>query len=102
MAWERRTRGGLYYTRSKRVGGRVVREYLGCGEGARLVADIDAARREERAAERLQRDRERAGPLAVQDALNVLGKSLEDVLSVCLEAEGYHKHRGQWRRKRRA
>jgi hypothetical protein len=28
--WERRARGGLYYTRSRKEAGRVVREYI-CG-----------------------------------------------------------------------
>lgn len=95
-------RGGLYYTRSRRVGGRVVREYVGCGEGARLLADLDAAKREARSTARLQREQERSCPLAVQNALIALGKSLKGVLSLCMEAEGYHMHRGQWRRKRRA
>ena len=42
MGWERRTRGGLYYTRSKKVRGRVVRNTsaVGC-----LAALSNAERR---------------------------------------------------------
>ncbi len=42
MAWESRQRGGRYYTRSRRVNGKVVREYLGCGKLAEIMAEFDA------------------------------------------------------------
>ena len=51
MAWEtRRGTKRRYYTRSRRVNGVVQREYLGCGELARLSAEIDTAAYESQAA----------------------------------------------------
>ncbi|MDQ3317394.1 MAG: hypothetical protein M3522_08710 [Actinomycetota bacterium] len=61
MAWERRERGGLYYTRSRREGGRVLSEYVGTGPGAEKAAALDdlerRRREEEAAAERSKRER---------------------------------------------
>jgi hypothetical protein len=43
MGWER----GYYYC-VRKVNGRVVREYVGAEEAARLVAQMDALEREQR------------------------------------------------------
>src|SRR5829696_6140493 len=62
--WERRERGGLYYTRSRKVNGQVVRKYVGGGVLGQLAARVDAderCRREEEAA--LWRE-ERQSPVA--------------------------------------
>ena len=40
--WEKRERGGLYYTRSRKVHGRVVREYVGGDALGELAALMDA------------------------------------------------------------
>jgi hypothetical protein len=48
MGWDR----GRYYTRSRKVNGRVVREYLGTGEAAKQAARLDAITRQEREARR--------------------------------------------------
>ncbi len=54
--WERRERGGLYYTRSRKQGGRVVREYVGgiLGELASQLDTEERQRREEEAASQRQ------------------------------------------------
>jgi hypothetical protein len=102
MAWERRKRGGLYYTRSRREGGRVVREYRGCGSSALLAAALDEERREERRAERGAVRLEREGCEEVRLALQSHRDALERLTVAALEAAGYHEHKGEWRRRRRA
>ena len=44
MGWEK----GRYYTRSRKVKGRVVREYIGAGRIGELTAELDAIERERR------------------------------------------------------
>ena len=46
--WERRERGGLYYTRSRREDGRVVREYIGGSVLGEIVALEDECERRQR------------------------------------------------------
>lgn len=110
MGWERRKGGsGQYYTRSKRVRGRVRREYIGCGPVAHLAAETDALAREARAAQReLSAERRRADQ-AQRDAMYAAilgpGETLDLVCRVTmrweLEAAGYHQHdRGEWRKRR--
>jgi hypothetical protein len=55
VGWDR----GFYY-RVRRVNGRVVREYVGRGHIAELVAQMDALERQQREAERAARLAKRA------------------------------------------
>jgi hypothetical protein len=102
MAWESRERGGPYYTRSRRVNGQVVREYIGGGELARIASESDAMSRTLRKAKRQQEraELERLGALAAP--VSELCEVTEILARAHLLAGGYHKHKGEWRRERSA
>lgn len=101
MGWETRQRGRSYYCRSRRVDGRVVREYVGSGEVGESAAALDAIDREQRKQQaklerqRVQADREADRPLETLERIS-------DVLCRCnLVLAGYHLHnRGEWRKRR--
>jgi hypothetical protein len=101
MGWEKRDRGGLYYTRSKKIGGRVVREYVGGGILGHIAALQDAQesrRREEEAALwNEERDKLEALVAPVEDLCEVA----EILYRAALLTAGFRRHqRGGWRRKR--
>jgi len=104
VAWERRKRGGRYYTRSRREKGHVVREYVGTGPFAEIVAASDRTRREMEEAEREQegdrqrREMERLEALAAP--ILELSEAAEILIRAHLMACGYHRHKGEWRRAR--
>ena len=101
MGWEKRDRGGLYYTRSKKVGGRVVREYVGGGVLGHIAALQDAQERrlreEEAALCKEERERLEALVAPVED----LCEATEILYRAALLSAGFRRHqRGEWRRKR--
>ena len=99
MAWE--TKGtSRYYTRSRRVGRRVVREYLGMGPEAHLAAALDDRRRREREAARAARRRQRSRWEAAARPLNDLAGLAELFVRAALFAAGFHRHQRSWRRRR--
>jgi hypothetical protein len=101
MAWERRERGGIYYTRSRRIGGRVVREYVGRGPLAEAAAREDAVRAAKREAQRREWRARREEIEAVDAQLAQLDALCRMLVRTELEAAGFHQHhRGEWRKRR--
>ncbi len=97
MGWDR----GRYYTRSKKVNGRVVRDYIGTGRVAELVARIDAAEREERRFASLRLRQEKAELAALDGDIKAFMERTELVARAALLAAGFHQHkRGEWRKRR--
>ena len=96
MGWDR----GFYY-RVRKVNCRVVREYVGRGPIAELVAQMDALERQQREAERAAWLAKRAELDALDAPLDELNDLAELLTRVALVAAGFHQHkRGEWRKQR--
>ncbi len=99
--WERRERGGLYYTRSRKENVRVVREYVGAGPVAELAAEMDRLERLEREEEAEARREERERLDALAAPVGELCEAAEFLARAALVAAGYRQHkRGEWRKRR--
>jgi hypothetical protein len=99
---ERRRNGNVYYYRSVRDGDKIRKVYLGAGETARVSHEKDVLRRtgrkaqREREKEHLERLKALAAPvLEASEAAEILARAHFIVA-------GYHKHKGEYRRARRA
>jgi hypothetical protein len=96
MAWER----GYYY-RVRKVNGRVVREYVGTGAVAELIAQMDALERERRQLEALEQRQENDELKALDAELKIVNETANLAARAALLAAGFHQHkRGEWRRRR--
>ena len=96
MAWER----GYYY-RVRKVNGRVVREYVGTGAVAELIAQMDALERERRQLEALEQRQENDELKALDAELKIVNERANLAARAALLAAGFHQHkRGEWRRRR--
>jgi hypothetical protein len=99
MAWYQV--GARYFYRNRRVGRRVIREYLGTGALAQLLADADALRRARRRAQAEARSNERACWHEAQELLRQLREGAGLLARAALLEAGYRQHdRGDWRRRR--
>ena len=99
--WERRERGGLYYTRSRKEDSKVVREYVGggvLGEIAALEDEYERRRRQEEAA-LWKEERQRLDDLTAP--VEELCEAAEVLAHAALVAAGFRRHnRGEWRKRR--
>ena len=95
MAWERRGHQKFYY-RSRKVNGRVVREYIGRGERAKRAAAEDAQKKAVRERERAERREWEAMDNHIAQ-LHQLTKLLSQ--AHLINAGLYQHHRGEWRRR---
>ncbi len=101
MPWEKRQRGGSYYTRSRKVNGRVIREYVGGGARGHLAALTDSQRRLRREEEATAWKNEQARMEALAAPVEELCEHAEVLARATLLAVGFHRHkRGEWRKRR--
>src|SRR5215210_2118434 len=99
MAWE--TRGThRYYYRSRKIGGRVVKEYIGGGLVGVLAEREDETRRRKQEAERVALQGDRDAFEAAAAAHEAFTWATDALMSTALLAAGYHRHdRGHWRKR---
>ena len=99
MGWKT-INGHRYYYESRRVGSKVETAYFGAEESGSLMAQIDAYERLERAVERWAEREEREESDSEERAVADWFDGVQAVADAAMADAGFHKHRGQWRRKR--
>lgn len=97
MAWENRP-GGRYYYRKKRIGKRVISEYMGGGDYAELTAEQDEIARQRAAEEQASFMAEVKAAKELEDLAAEAERETMTLVKAVILASGYHKHHGQWRR----
>ena len=102
MAWEsrQRGRGRRYYYRSRKVQGRVVKEYVGVGTEAERAAAADELARAERESEREQLRGVAAKLNPAEEAMRDMDSAITILSQAVLYAAGFHQVNYQWRFRR--
>ncbi len=101
MGWESRERGGLYYTRSRKENGRVIREYVGGGTLGELAAQMDALEREHIEEQAALWKEEQEELDALEAPVKELLEASDLLVRAAMLASGYRQHkRGEWRLRR--
>lgn len=78
----------------------MVTEYLGGGELGRALAELDAMQIKQREQERAAQVAEREAQRAIDAGVDALGAAVRVLVQAVLVANGYHRHKGQWRKAR--
>ena len=101
MAWERRKPGRRYFYRSRRVGGRVVKDFFGKGAIGQLAADLAEEARARRAEDAAALCAEQARLEALDRPPAALDRDCALLATAALIAGGYRRYNyGPWRRRR--
>lgn len=98
MGWKT-INGHRYYYRSRRVGRRVEITYFGAGQSGSLMAQIEEFERLEKAADRWREQEERDDENEEERAFAQWFDEVQSQADTALVEAGFHKHKGQWRRK---
>lgn len=97
---------GRYYVRKRREGRTVRSEYVGAGLVGEIAARADQEARTERD-RRQDQDRQALAQLRESESpmdvlLNAIDQAAKVAVCDALTAAGYHRHKGEWRKKRDA
>jgi hypothetical protein len=76
-------------------------DLFGAGETGSLMAEMVALERLERAADREELREQREEFMAKETVVSEWFDGVQAVADAAVIASGFHKHKGQWRRKRR-
>lgn len=99
MGWEERN-GRSYYYDKRREDGRVVSKYIGKGIASKVVEATNEINRLEREELRLERVRQKALDREIDTFIRDYTARTKELTEAVLLLSGYHKHKGQWRRRR--
>jgi len=100
MAWEyRHGKAKKYYYKSRKVNGKVVKDYYGCGLTAELFAALDAERKLIRDQARLECERQDE----LDRQITEFCQAVDGIAIGLLVSRGYYRHKGNhsdWRKRR--
>src|SRR5262245_54606973 len=98
MGWEIRRGGFRCYTRSKKRGGKVIREYVGTGVVGELAAAADALQRAGRRARAEALQAEKARVRGGERLLRQVSGAVDTLTRATLMLAGFFRHdHGEWR-----
>jgi hypothetical protein len=96
MGWEYRG-NRLYYYHKKRIGQRVVSEYVGAGASGYLVAMLDNEDRLEREYNSAQLKKQHSEIKKMNQDVDQLTRTINAFVRAVFLTSGFHPHKGQWR-----
>lgn len=99
MGWESRG-SGRYFYRKRRMGGRVVSQYCGAGAIGQMAEETAILARKATELKRQRESDQIAEAKATDAPLVALDGLLRTLTVTMLERDGFHRHKGTWRRRR--